>query len=57
MYFVQGATDLSSGLAHQPIQYLLKEDLRLTAAQIGFTWAAIGFGWTIKPLYGLLLDF
>ena len=57
MYFVQGATDLSSGLPHQPIQYLLKEDLRLTAAQIGFTWAAIGFGWTIKPLYGLLLDF
>lgn len=56
-YFVQGAIDLTSGLANQPVQYLLKEDMGLTAAQVGFSFALIGLGWTIKPLYGLLSDF
>jgi MFS family permease len=55
-YFVQGLADLSSGLANQPVQYLLKEDMQLTAAQTGFFFAVIGLGWTIKPLYGLLSD-
>ncbi|MGH8009144.1 MAG: hypothetical protein ACREQ3_19330, partial [Candidatus Binatia bacterium] len=57
IYFVQGFADLSSGLAYQPIQYFLKENLALTAAQSGFFWAIIGLGWTIKPLYGLISDF
>jgi predicted MFS family arabinose efflux permease len=57
VYFVQGAIDLTSGLANQPVQYLLKEDMRLTAAQSGFFFAVVGLGWTIKPLYGLLSDF
>jgi len=57
LYFVQGTIDLSAGLAYLPIQYLLKEDLRLTAGQAGFVWAMIGLGWTIKPVYGLLSDF
>jgi hypothetical protein len=57
VYFVQGAIDLTSGLANQPVQYLLKEDMRLTAAQSGFFFAIVGLGWTIKPLYGLLSDF
>src|SRR5712691_5326489 len=57
IYFVQGAIDLTSGLANQPVQYLLKEDMGLTAAQSGFFFAVIGLGWTIKPLYGLLSDF
>lgn len=35
-YFVQGLGDLSWGLANQPVQYLLKEDMGLTAAQVGF---------------------
>lgn len=57
LYFVQGASDLTSGLANQPVQYLLKEDMGLTAAQTGFFFAVIGLGWTIKPVYGLLSDF
>ena len=44
-------------LPYQPIQYLLKEDLSLSAAQAGFVWAMIGLGWTIKPIYGLVSDF
>src|SRR5262245_56344370 len=56
-YFVQGVTDLTSGFANQPIQYLLKEQMGLSAAQTGFFFAVIGMGWTIKPLYGLLSDF
>ena len=57
LYFVQGTIDLSTGLPYQPIQYLLKEDLYLSAGQAGFVWAMIGLGWTIKPVYGLLSDF
>ena len=57
VYFVQGILDLSSGLANLPIQYFLKEEMGLTAAQVGFFFAAIGLGWTIKPLYGLISDF
>ena len=55
-YFVQGLADLSAGLANQPVLYLLKEDMQLTAAQSGLFFALIGLGWTIKPLYGLLSD-
>lgn len=56
-YFVQGSIDLTSGLANQPVQYLLKEQLHLSAAQTGFFFGVIGIGWTIKPLYGLISDF
>ncbi|MBI3244992.1 MAG: MFS transporter [Deltaproteobacteria bacterium] len=56
-YFVQGAIDLTSGLANQPVQYLLKEQLHLSAAHTGFFFAVIGIGWTIKPLYGAISDF
>lgn len=56
-YFVQGTIDLTSGLANQPVQYLLKEQLRLSAGQSGFFFAVIGIGWTIKPLYGAVSDF
>lgn len=57
VYFVQGSIDLTSGLANQPVQYLLKENMGLTAAQSGFFFAIIGLGWMIKPVYGLLSDF
>jgi predicted MFS family arabinose efflux permease len=57
IYFVQGAIDLTSGLANQPVQYLLKDNMGLTAAQSGFFFAVIGLGWSIKPVYGLLSDF
>jgi MFS family permease len=56
-YFVQGSIDLTSGLANQPVQYFLKEQLHLSAAQTGFFFGIIGLGWTIKPLYGLISDF
>ena len=55
-YFVQGFADLSSGLTYQPIQYLLKEQLQLSAADAGGFWAIVGLGWTLKPLYGFLSD-
>jgi MFS family permease len=56
-YFVQGVTDLTSGLANQPVQYLLKEEMGLNAGQSGMFFAIIGLGWMLKPLYGLLSDF
>ena len=57
VYFVQGSIDLTSGLANQPVQYLLKDNMGLTAAQSGFFFAIVGLGWMIKPVYGLLSDF
>ena len=57
VYFAQGLADLSVGLVNQPAQYLLKERIGLTAAESGVFWAAVGLGWTCKPLYGLLSDF
>lgn len=56
-YFIQGSIDLTSGLANQPVQYLLKDQLHLSAAQVGVFFGVIGVGWTIKPLYGLVSDF
>jgi predicted MFS family arabinose efflux permease len=56
-YFIQGLTDLASGFANQPIQFLLKEQLALPAAQTSFFFGVVGLGWTIKPFYGLLSDF
>jgi predicted MFS family arabinose efflux permease len=55
-YFIQGFADLSSGLTRQPIQYLLKEQFQLSAADSGAFWAIVGLGWTLKPLYGFLSD-
>lgn len=57
VYFAQGLADLSAGLVNQPAQYLLKEQMGLTAAESGVFWANVGLGWTCKPLYGLLSDF
>jgi predicted MFS family arabinose efflux permease len=55
-YFIQGFADLSSGLTRQPVQYLLKEQLQLSAVDSGAFWAIVGLGWTLKPLYGFLSD-
>jgi predicted MFS family arabinose efflux permease len=55
-YFGQGFADLSSGLVNLPLQYLLKERVGLSAAEAGFFWAVVGFGWTLKPLYGFISD-
>jgi predicted MFS family arabinose efflux permease len=56
VYFAQGFADLAAGLANLPIQYLLKERLGLSAAESGVFWAVVGFGWTMKPLYGFVSD-
>jgi MFS family permease len=56
VYFAQGFADLSAGLANLPVQYLLKERLGLSAAESGVFWAVVGFGWTMKPLYGFVSD-
>ncbi|MCS6927773.1 MAG: MFS transporter, partial [Candidatus Binatia bacterium] len=55
-YFVQGLADLSAGLAQQPVLYLLKEEMHLSATQVGLFFALLSLGWTIKPFYGLLSD-
>ncbi len=55
-YFAQGFADLSSGLANLPLQHLLKERMGLSATEAGVFWAVVGFGWTLKPLYGFVSD-
>jgi len=52
-YLVQGL----AGLAYEPIDYLLKDGLRLGSADAALfvTWMTLPF--TFKPLFGLLTDF
>lgn len=57
IYFVQGTGTPSSGIASQPIMYLLKDVMLLTAAQAAYFLSIMSIAWNIKPLYGLLSDF
>ena len=57
VYFVQGIGEPGAGIASQSIFFLLKDELRLTAAQTAAFLATISVAWSIKPLYGLLSDF
>ena len=57
IYFVQGTSSPESGLAHQPILFLLKDDLRLSASGAASFLAIMSLAWNIKPLYGLTSDF
>lgn len=57
IYFVQGTGTPSSGIAGQPILYLLKEVMRLSASQSAYFLALMGMAWNIKPVYGILSDF
>jgi predicted MFS family arabinose efflux permease len=52
-YFAEGM----AGLAYEPVDYLLKDALRLGPAQAALfiTWMTLPL--TIKPLFGLLTDF
>ena len=45
-----------AGLAAQPLFFLLKDDLRLGAAETATFIALTGLAWNVKPLYGLLSD-
>ncbi|MFA6004063.1 MAG: hypothetical protein WC881_08340, partial [Elusimicrobiota bacterium] len=51
-YFAQGMC----GIAYEPVNYLLKDGLRLSAGQAaGFVaWMTLPF--MVKPLFGLLTD-
>jgi predicted MFS family arabinose efflux permease len=57
IYFVQGITEPGAGIASQPIFFLLKDGLRLTAAGTSTFLALVSVAWNIKPLYGLTSDF
>ncbi|HSF03789.1 MAG TPA: hypothetical protein VLA62_12295, partial [Solirubrobacterales bacterium] len=56
VYAVQGIAEPKAGLATQPIFFLLKDEMRLSAAETATFLALIGFAWNVKPLYGLTSD-
>ena len=56
VYFVQGFAEPKAGIAAQPIFFLLKDELKLSAAETATFIALTGIAWNIKPLYGLLSD-
>jgi MFS family permease len=56
VYAVQGLAEPKAGLAAQPIFFLLKDEMRLSAGETAAFLALIGFAWNVKPLYGLISD-
>lgn len=46
----------NAGLATTPIFFLLKDEMRLGAAETATFLALVSFAWNVKPLYGLLSD-
>jgi MFS family permease len=52
----QGFAEPKAGIAAQPIFFLLKDELRLGAAETATFLALVGIAWSVKPLYGLLSD-
>ena len=56
VYAVQGLAEPKAGLATQPLFFLLKDEMRLSAAETATFLALIGFAWNVKPLYGLVSD-
>ena len=56
VYAVQGVAEPKAGLATEPIFFLLKDDMRLSAAETATFLALVGFAWNVKPLYGLVSD-
>jgi MFS family permease len=56
VYAVQGLAEPQAGLATQPIFFLLKDEMRLSAGETATFLALIGFAWNVKPLYGLVSD-
>ena len=56
VYAVQGVAEPKAGLATQPIFFLLKDEMRLGAAEAAAFLALVGLAWNVKPLYGLLSD-
>jgi predicted MFS family arabinose efflux permease len=56
VYFVQGFAEPNAGIAQQPLFFLLKDELRLSAAETATFLAIVGLAWNVKPLYGLTSD-
>ena len=56
VYAVQGVAEPNAGLATTPIFFLLKDEMRLSAAETATFLALVGFAWNVKPLYGLVSD-
>jgi predicted MFS family arabinose efflux permease len=56
VYFVQGFAEPKAGIAAQPIFFLLKDELKLSAAGTATFVALTGIAWNIKPLYGVTSD-
>jgi predicted MFS family arabinose efflux permease len=56
VYAVQGVAEPKAGLATQPIFFLLKDEMRLSAAETATFLALVGLAWNVKPLYGLVSD-
>jgi predicted MFS family arabinose efflux permease len=56
VYAVQGFAEPKAGLATQPIFFLLKDEMRLSAAETATFLALVGVAWNVKPLYGLVSD-
>src|ERR1017187_5649617 len=52
-YFVQGAI----GIIYEPLNYILKDHLRLTPGQASGFIAWMTFPLLLKPFYGFLTDF
>jgi MFS family permease len=56
VYAVQGIAEPESGLATQPIFFLLKDQMGLSASETATFLALVGLAWSVKPLYGLVSD-
>ena len=52
-YFVQGAI----GIIYEPLNYILKDRLRLTPGEAAGFIAWMTFPLLLKPLYGIVTDF
>ena len=56
VYAIQGLAEPESGLATQPIFFLLKDEMGLGASETATFLALVSLGWSVKPLYGLVSD-
>jgi len=56
VYFVQGFAEPKAGIAGQPLFFLLKDEMKLSAAETATFLALTGLAWNVKPLYGLVSD-
>jgi predicted MFS family arabinose efflux permease len=56
VYAVQGLAEPEAGLATQPIFFLLKDEMGLSASETATFLALVGLGWSVKPVYGLISD-